>query len=73
MTRKLTRSVLDKLSRLNNIHVKEKENGDWDIYNSKTGEILETVSKEDVDSATKRLEHKKAQKEKQKRAEETST
>jgi hypothetical protein len=59
--RRITKSVLDKIAKIGHLHARETSNGNWEIYNKKTGEVIETVSKEDADSAVKRFEHKEAQ------------
>jgi hypothetical protein len=66
--RKLTGTVLEKLDRIKHLRARELPNGDWEIYVESTGEVIETVPKEEADKATRRLNFQKAQRERRKKA-----
>jgi hypothetical protein len=66
--KKITKSILAKIDAIKDIRIRRLDNGDWVVYNNNK-EVLYTVSKDDVSSATKRMMFRKAQKDRRKKAE----
>jgi len=61
---KFSPKIEEILARLKNIHARKLSDGGFEIYNKITGEVLESVSSEDIESATRRLSFRKRQKKK---------
>ena len=55
-------SVEEILKRLENVSLREVADGNYEFYDTTTGAVIETVSKEEVEKASRRLGFKKAQK-----------
>ena len=47
--------IVEKCQALGSLHARQLENGDYELYDGKTGEVIRTIPKSDIDESALRL------------------